>query len=75
MNIQGYTQELSEIKVYDLSGRLIRKIEFPEQETTMGGLDTGLREMELLLDLSDLSEGLYLLNVGDEVTERVLILK
>jgi len=29
----------------------------------------------LPLDLSYLSEGLYLLNVGDEVTERVLILK
>ena len=75
LKVQGYSPGLDEIKVYDISGRLIRKIEFPEQETTMGGLDTGLREMELPLDLSDLSVGLYLLNVGDEVTERVLISK
>ncbi len=75
LKVQGYSPGLGYVKVYDLSGRLIRKIEFPQLDTVMGGFETGLPEMEMPLDLTNLSEGLYLLNVGDEVTERVLILK
>jgi len=66
---------LSEIKVYDISGRLVSILDIPEQNATLSSLTTGLSESELQIDLSVLNDGLYILTVGEEAQERILILK
>jgi len=75
LSIQGYTLGIDKVKVYDLAGRLISEIEIPAQDAVMASMDSETNEMEITVDLSNLSSGLYLLNVSDELTERLLILK
>jgi len=75
LGIKGDTSGVDYVKVYDLAGRLIRKIAIPEQETPMTTSVTTPPEMEMQIDLSTLSEGLYILGLGDEVMKRAVICK
>lgn len=75
LKIEGYSSAVKEVTVYDLSGRAIEKIEISGAESSSTSLIDATSERELNIDLSDLSQGLYILGVGDKTFAKVVICK
>jgi len=75
LKYKGDASELNDIKIYDISGRLIKNISIPQSETESVSISDNTSEKEIMLDVSDVKEGIYLINIGGEVYRKILILK
>ena len=68
------TYEVS-LAIYDISGRLVDVVEISGIDNRASDTKSSSYEGELMLDLTTLSDGLYIVNIGDNLQRRVLICK
>ncbi|HEC80312.1 MAG TPA: T9SS type A sorting domain-containing protein [Firmicutes bacterium] len=73
MKYNGDISGIGEINIYDISGRLVDVVEILGNDNRASDTKAGLYEGELMLDLTTLSDGLYIVNIGDNLQKRVLI--
>ena len=73
MKYNGDISGIGEINIYDISGRLVDVVEISGIDNRASDTKAGLYEGELMLDLTTLSDGLYIVNIGDNLQKRVLI--
>jgi len=73
--MKSFTLASSNISIYDISGRLIKDIDIPQSDTESVNINDNTSVREILLDISDIKDGLYLVNVGDKVYKKILIIK
>jgi hypothetical protein len=64
-----------DINVYDIAGRLIKNIKIPTTNTYNEELNNCIYEGESNVDLTELKDGLYILNINNEVQKRLIICK
>jgi hypothetical protein len=75
LKYKGNPSELSNIKIYDISGRLIKKIDIPKGDKETFNIHDNTSVREILLDVSDISDGLYIIGVSDKVYKKLLLLR
>ncbi|HEC80313.1 MAG TPA: T9SS type A sorting domain-containing protein, partial [Firmicutes bacterium] len=75
MKYKGDISGIGEVNVYDISGRLVDVVEISGIDNRASDTKAGSYEGELMLDLTTLSDGLYIVNIGDNLQKRVLICK
>lgn len=75
MRYNGDISGIGEVNVYDISGRLVDVVEISGIDNRAYDTKAGSYEGELMLDLTTLSDGLYIVNIGESIQKRVLICK
>jgi len=75
MKYKGDISGIGEVNVYDISGRLVDVVEISGIDNRASDTKSSSYEGELMLDLTTLSDGLYIVNIGDNLQRRVLICK
>jgi len=75
LKYKGDISELSNIKIYDISGRLVKDIDIPQSDTESVNINDNTSVREILLDISDIKDGLYIIGVGDNVYKKLLLLR
>jgi len=75
LKYKGDISELSNIKIYDISGRLVKDIDIPQSDTESVNINDNTSVREILLDISDIKDGLYIIGVGNNVYKKLLLLR
>jgi len=75
LKYKGDTSELNDIKIYDISGRLVKRIECLSSDINSVNINDNTSEKEIQLDLKALNNGIYILSVDKEVYKNILICK
>jgi len=75
MEYKGNMAEINNINIYDISGRLIKSIDMPVNDTKNTNISDNLSEGKIDIDISGIKDGLYLINVGDKIYKKILIIK
>jgi len=73
LKYKGSPSSLNNVEIYDISGRLVKKIEIPQKEIETVSINDNTLELELQLDLKELKDGIYILSVDKEVYKNILI--
>jgi len=72
---KGNMKDIREISIYDISGRLIKSIDVPVSDTLNTNINDNASTGKIDINISDIKDGLYLVNVGDKVYKKILIIK
>jgi len=75
MKYNGDISGIGEINIYDISGRLVDVVEILGNDNRASDTKASSYEGEIMLDLTTLSDGLYIVNIGESIQKRVLICK
>ncbi|RLC43579.1 MAG: hypothetical protein DRH44_04655 [Candidatus Coatesbacteria bacterium] len=75
MKYKGDISGISEVNVYDISGRLVNVIDIKGIDNKTSDIKSNTSEGEFIIDMTNLSDGLYIVNIGDNLQRRVLICK
>jgi hypothetical protein len=75
LNYKGNISELNNIKIFDISGRLVKDINISQEDTLKVNINDNTSEKEILLDISDIKDGLYIIGVSDKVYKKLLLLR
>jgi len=73
--MKSFTLASSNISIYDISGRLIKTIGINQSDTESVNINDNTSVREILLDISDIKDGLYIIGVGDNVYKKLLLLR
>jgi len=73
--MKSFLLESSNISIYDISGRLIKSIDVPVSDTLNANINDNISIGKIDIDISGIKDGLYLVNVGDKVYKKILIIK
>jgi len=75
LKYKGDISELNDIKIYDISGRLVKSINISTSYTEALSINDNTSVREIVLDVSDIKDGLYIIGVGDKVYKKLLLLR
>jgi len=75
LKYKGDISELNNIKIYDISGRLVKDINIPQEDTEKVNINDNTSVREISLDVSDINDGLYIIGVSDKVYKKLLLLR
>ncbi|MGQ9706406.1 MAG: C25 family cysteine peptidase [bacterium] len=75
MEYKGNMKEIREINIYDISGRLIKSIDIPATDIEKSNISYNVSEGKIDIDISGIKDGLYLINFGNKVYKKILIVK
>ena len=73
LKYDGDPSELNNIYIYDISGRLVKEIDIPKENTETVKINDNTSEKDIQLDLKDLTDGIYIISVDKEVYKNILI--
>ena len=73
--MKSFTLASSNISIYDIPGRLVKDIDIPQSDTESVNINDNTSVREILLDISDIKDGLYIIGVSDKVYKKLLILR
>jgi len=75
LKYKGDVSKPNEINIYDISGRLVKRIECPISDVNSVNINDNTSEKDIQLDLKALNDGIYILSVDKEVYKNILICK
>jgi len=75
LKYKGSSTGFNYVNIYDISGRLVKRIDCPIGYINSVNINDNTSEKEIQLDLKDLNEGIYIISVDKEVYKNILICK
>jgi hypothetical protein len=75
LKYKGDVSKPNEVNIYDISGRLVKKIDCQIRSINSANINDNTSEKDIQLDLKDLSDGIYIISIDKEVYKNILICK